>query len=66
MAKKTQKSHGGLSKTLKVRPGGSIKRGKQGGRHNTGKKSSNFSRKKRFGETLSKADMSRLKSLINQ
>lgn len=65
MAKKTQKTHKGVAKTIKVRPGGSTKRGKSGARHNTGKKNTNFNRKKRFGESLSSADKSRLKSLIN-
>ena len=40
-----QKSHGGISKKIKVRVGGTTKIGRPGGNHNTGKKNTNFNRK---------------------
>ncbi len=58
------KTHKGMSKVCKVRPGGSIKIGASGARHNTGKKSSASSRKKRKGSTLSNSDYKRIKTLI--
>ena len=38
MAKKTQKTHKGTAKVCNVRPGGTVKIGHPGTRHNTGKK----------------------------
>ena len=64
MAKKTQKTHKGISKVLKVRPGGSIKIGSPASRHNTGKQTTKLNRKKRKGSELSRADYNRLKDLI--
>ncbi len=58
------KIHKGLSKVLKVRPGGTIKRGKTGGRHNTGKKDTAYNRKIRKGSLLSQADYKRIRELI--
>ena len=58
------KTHKGTAKTLKVRPGGSIKIEKPGRKHNTGKRNAASNRKKRKGEALSKADFNRLKDLI--
>lgn len=64
MAKKTQKTHKGISKVLKVRPSGTIKIGCPASRHNTGKQTTKLNRKKRAGSTLSRADYNRLKDLI--
>lgn len=64
MAKKTQKTHNGISKVLKVRPSGKIKIGCPASRHNTGKQTTKLNRKKRAGSTLSRADYNRLKDFI--
>ena len=58
------KTHKGTKKVLKIRKGGSIKIGKPGSRHNTGKKNAAYNRDARKGSTLSKADHNRLKTLI--
>ena len=58
------KTHKGTSKVLKVRKSGKVKIYCPGSRHNTGSKSSKFNRKNRKGNSLSKADTSRLKNLI--
>jgi len=49
------KTHKGISKKIKVRPGGSTKIGRPGGNHKTGKKSTDFNRKNRKGMELSKS-----------
>ena len=59
-----QKSHGGISKKIKVRVGGTTKMGRPGGNHNTGKKNRDFNRKNRKGTTLSKGDSSRYKKVM--
>lgn len=59
-----QKSHGGISKKIKVRKSGSTKIGRPGGNHNTGKKNTNFNRKNRKGTSLSKGDASRYKKVM--
>ena len=64
MAKKTQKTHKGVKKTMKLRPGGTVSRGKSGFRHNTGKKTASQKRQNRLGETLSKPDLKRLKDIL--
>ncbi len=64
MAKKTQKTHKGISKVFKVRPSGKVERGCPASRHNTGKQTTKLNRKKRAGSTLSRADYNRLKDLI--
>ena len=64
MAKNKMKTHKKLAKILKVRPGGSIKIGHPGTRHNLGDKSTNTNRKRRKGSSLSKADYNRAKNLI--
>ena len=64
MAKKTQKTHKGTAKVLKVRPGGTVKIGKPGTRHNTGKKNAASNRVGRTASTLSKSDYKRIKDLI--
>ncbi len=58
------KTHKGLSKVSKVRPGGTVKIGKAGGRHNTGKKSTALNRKIRKGSQMSTGDQERLKKII--
>ena len=58
------KTHKGTKKVLKIRKGGSIKIGRPGSRHNTGKKNSSFNRKNRNGSTLSSSDLKRIKTLI--
>lgn len=59
-----QKTHGGISKKIKVRPGGSTKIGHPGGNHKTGKKPTSFNRKMRTKSTLSKGDGKRLKDIM--
>ena len=54
------KTHKGLSKVCKVRPGGTIKIGKPGTRHNTGKKNAANNRVGRSASSMSKADIKRL------
>ncbi len=58
------KSHKGTKKVLKIRKGGTIKIGKPGSRHNTGKKNANFNQKARKGSALSRADRNRLRDII--
>lgn len=58
------KTHKGTAKVFKVRPGGTIKIGKPGSRHNTGKKNSAQNRSARKGSLLTKADYNRLKEII--
>ena len=59
-----KKTHKGIAKVCKVRPGGTIKIGKPGSRHNTGKKPASFSRSCANGSALDKTDLKRIKSLI--
>ncbi len=58
------KTHKGTKKVLKIRKGGSIKIGKPGSRHNTGKKNASYNRGARKGSSLSKADQNRLRDII--
>ena len=58
------KTHKGTKKVLKIRKGGSIKIGKPGSRHNTGKKNADYNRDARKGSSLSKADKNRLRDII--
>lgn len=58
------KTHKGLSKVCKVRPGGTIQIQGSGKNHNTGKRNAAFNRKKRKGSLLSEADRKRIKDLI--
>ena len=58
------KTHKGTKKVLKIRKGGTIKIGKPGSRHNTGKKNASFNKEARKGSSLSKADKSRLRDII--
>ncbi len=59
-----QKTHKGISKAIKARPGGTVKIGKPGTRHNTGKKNAASNRIGRKGSSLSSADNNRLQSVI--
>ena len=58
------KSHKGTKKVLNIRQNGSVKIGKPGSRHNTGKKNASFNRSCREGSSLHKTDLKRIKSLI--
>ena len=60
MAKKTQRTHKGTAKVCNVRPGGTVKIGHPGTRHNTGKKNAASNRTGRSASLLSKADYNRL------
>lgn len=55
------KTHKGTAKVCKVRPGGTIKIGTPGSRHNTGKKNAASNRKSRKGSLLSNSDYKRIK-----
>jgi len=59
-----QKTHKGMAKVCKVRPGGTIKIGKPSTRHNTGKKNAASNRAGRKGSQLSQADYNRIKDFI--
>jgi len=58
------KSHGGISKKIRVRKSGSAKIGHVGANHNSGKKPTDFNRKSRKGSVLSSADASRYRGLL--
>ncbi len=58
------KTHKGTAKVAKVRPGGTIKIGHPGTRHNTGKKNAASNRVGRKASVMSKSDMKRLKSVL--
>lgn len=58
------KTHGGISKKIKVRPGGSTKIGKPGMNHKTGKKPTSYNRDGRKGSVLSSADANRYKKAL--
>lgn len=58
------KTHKGTAKVTKVRPGGTIKIGHPGTRHNTGKKSAASSRDGRSASTLSNSDYKRIKTIL--
>ncbi len=57
------KTHKGTAKVMNKRKN-DIKIGRVGKRHNTGKKSAKVNRKTRYGNTVSKADMKRIKNLV--
>ncbi len=59
-----QKTHGGISKKIKVRNSGSTKIGHPGGNHKTGKKPTSFNRKMRSKSSLSQSDAKRLKNIM--
>lgn len=58
------KTHKGTKKVCNVRPGGTVKIGHPGTRHNTGKKNAASNRAGRSSSLLSSSDYSRIKSLI--
>ena len=58
------KSHGGISKKIRVRKSGSAKIGHVGANHNSGNKPTDFNRKSRKGSVLSSADASRYRGLL--
>lgn len=58
------KTHKGTAKVSKVRPGGTIKIGHPGTRHNTGKKNAMSNRNGRHASSLSVSDFRRLKSVL--
>lgn len=64
MSKIKSKTHKGTAKVTKVRPGGSIKIGHPGTRHNTGKKNAASNRVGRTASTLSNGDYKRLKDVL--
>lgn len=64
MSKIKSKTHKGTAKVTKVRPGGSIKIGHPGTRHNTGKKNAASNRAGRHASTLHNGDYKRLKDVL--
>ena len=58
------KSHGGISKKIRVRNSGSAKIGHVGANHNSGKKPTDYNRKARKGSVLSTGDAKRYKGLV--
>lgn len=58
------KTHKGTKKVLTERNSGSIKIGRPGSRHNTGKKNTAANRKNRAGSTLHNSDYKRLKDIF--
>ena len=64
MAKIKNKTHKGTAKVTKVRPGGTVKIGHPGTRHNTGKKNAASNRVGRAASTMSKGDYKRLKDVL--
>ena len=58
------KTHKGTKKVCNVRPGGTVKIGHPGTRHNTVKKNAASNRNGRSASLLSSADYSRIKDLI--
>jgi ribosomal protein L35 len=59
------KTHKGLAKVAKKRPGGTVKIGKPGSRHNTGKENAAAKRANRKGSEMSQGDKNRFKKLAN-
>ncbi len=59
-----QKTHSSTKKVLNKRPGGTITYKKSGGNHMTSKDSAKAVRQRRKQGTISKGDLSRLKSVI--
>ena len=63
MPKNKMKTHKGSVKVCNVRPGGTVKIGHPGTRHNTGKKNAASNRSGRSASALSKADANRFKKV---
>jgi len=59
-----QKTHGGISKKIRVTNSGRAKIGHVGANHNTGKKGTDFNRKARKSTTLASGDAKRYKGLL--
>jgi ribosomal protein L35 len=59
-----QKSHGGISKKIRVRNSGSTKIGHVGANHNSGKKGADYNRNARKTTVLSSGDAKRYRGLI--
>lgn len=66
MAKKTQKTHKGLSKVIKVRKGGSIKYQPANKLHQTTNRSNASRRRRHHDSELSSSDLKRIKTIINK
>ena len=64
MAKIKNKTHKGTAKVTKVRPGGTVKIGHPGTRHNTGKKNAASNRTGRAASVMSNGDYKRLKDVL--
>ena len=64
MSKIKSKTHKGTAKVTKVRPGGTVKIGHPGTRHNTGKKNAASNRTGRAASTMSNGDYKRLKDVL--
>lgn len=64
MSKIKMKTHKGTAKVSKVRPGGTIKIGHAGTRHNTGKKNASSNRVGRNASVLSNSDYRRIKDVL--
>jgi len=66
MAKKTQKTHKGLSKVVKVRKGGSIKYQPANKLHQTTNRSNASRRRRHQSSELHSSDLKRIKRIINK
>lgn len=64
MAKKTQKTHKGLSKVAKVKPNGTVKITKAGGNHKSGKKATKTTKGYSQSSLMSTGDFKRLKDIM--
>ena len=64
MSKIKSKTHKGTAKVTKVRPGGTIKIGHPGTRHNTGKKNAASNRTGRTASVMASGDYKRLKDVL--
>ena len=64
MSKLKNKTHKGTAKVTKVRPGGTVKIGHPGTRHNTGKKNAASNRVGRNASVMSNGDFKRLKDVL--
>ncbi|MFQ8643049.1 MAG: 50S ribosomal protein L35 [Oscillospiraceae bacterium] len=66
MAKKTQKTHKGLAKVIKVRKGGSIKYQPANKNHKLTHKSNASRRRRHHVSEMHSSDIKRVKELINK
>lgn len=65
MAKKTQKTHKGVSKVAKIKPNGTVKITKAGGNHKSGKKPTKATRNYAKTSLMSTGDYKRLKDIMS-